>query len=153
MYYTTDYSYYNTGYDYVDSSATAAAGIFGAATAAVSAIAWIISIAASVISIIAMWKVFKKAGRGGWEAIVPFYNIYTLLEISGIPGSKMFLGFIPAAGIVILIVYLIKAAISLNQKFRKPGGFAVLLILVPVVGMAILGFGKDKYDGKYGLQK
>src|SRR3954447_22822939 len=25
-----------------------------------------------------MWKVFEKAGRPGWEAIVPIYNLYIL---------------------------------------------------------------------------
>lgn len=139
-------NYYDYSYDYGDSSAV---GVFGAFTA----IYWIISIAVTVISIIALWKVFKKAGKGGWEAIVPFYNLWTLLEISGINGSKMFFMFIPVAGPIILLVFMIKAAISLNQKFRKPGGFAVLLILVPVVGYCILGFNKDTYDGSLGLQK
>ena len=33
-----------------------------------------------------MWKVFTKAGKPGWAAIVPFYNTYTMLEIAGRPG-------------------------------------------------------------------
>ena len=144
MYYTTDYSYYTTDY----SDAAAATGMaFGTML-----LSMIPAIAVAVVTIIAMWKVFKKAGKCGWEAIVPFYNIYTLLEISGFKGAYMFFGFIPFAGPIILLVYMIKAAISLNQKFHKAGGFAVLLILVPVVGYCILGFGKDKYDSSKGAQ-
>ena len=29
-----------------------------------------------VIQIIGQWKVFKKAGKNGWEAIVPYYNLW-----------------------------------------------------------------------------
>ena len=114
---------------------------------------WIISIAISVVQIIGMWKVFKKAGKNGWEAIVPFYNTWTLFEISGYPGYYMFFGFIPCAGPIILIVFEILAAISLSKKFNKSGGFAALLILVPVVGYCMLGFGNDTYDGSLGEQK
>lgn len=30
------------------------------------------------------WKLFKKAGREGWEAIIPFYNQYVLVQIAGL---------------------------------------------------------------------
>jgi hypothetical protein len=154
MYSNYGYDYYNTynSYDYD----TAAAGLVGgfAVTYMIFMLCLsLISIAVSVVEIIAMWKVFKKAGRGGWEAIIPFYNMWTLFEISGIHGAKIFFGFIPVAGPIILLVYEIKAAISLSKKFHKSGGFAVLLILLSVVGYCILGFGNAEYDGKLGLQK
>ena len=149
--YTYDYNAINS-YDYD----TAAAGLVGGLAIVYMIFViflYLIAIAVAVVEIIAMWKVFKKAGRGGWEAIVPFYNVWTLLEISGIHGAKMFFGFIPFAGPIILLVYEIKAAISLSQKFHKSGGIAVLLILLSVVGYCILGFGNDTYDAKLGLQK
>ena len=37
-----------------------------------------------VVYIIGLWKLFKKAGKKGWEAIVPFYNTYVLIEIAGL---------------------------------------------------------------------
>ena len=37
-----------------------------------------------VIYTIALWKLFKKAGKNGLEAIIPFYNIYTLTEVAGL---------------------------------------------------------------------
>ena len=145
---------YNS-YDY--SPYYGAAATAGASAASVLMITYfsliLLAIASSVISIIGMWKVFKKAGRGGWEAIVPFYNTWTLFEISGYKGSYIFFGFIPYAGIVILLVFQIKAAISLSRKFKKPGGFAALLVLVPAVGYCILGFNNDKYDEKLGTQR
>ncbi len=36
--------------------------------------------------IVAMWKVFTKAGRPGWAAIIPIYNMYVWCKIVGRPG-------------------------------------------------------------------
>lgn len=35
----------------------------------------------AVVSLIGMYKVFEKAGEGGWKAIIPFYNTLTLSKI------------------------------------------------------------------------
>lgn len=45
---------------------------------------FVIVIGYAVLYIISMWKLFKKAGKNGWEAIVPYYNTYVLIEISGL---------------------------------------------------------------------
>lgn len=37
-----------------------------------------------ILYFIGLWKLFKKAGKNGWEAIVPFYNVYVLVEIAGL---------------------------------------------------------------------
>lgn len=37
-----------------------------------------------VVSIVAKWRLFKKAGKNGWEAIVPFYSDYVLVQIAGL---------------------------------------------------------------------
>lgn len=44
----------------------------------------LIAIAVCTLYVIGLWKLFKKAGKNGWEAIIPFYNIYVLIEISGL---------------------------------------------------------------------
>ena len=46
----------------------------------------IIYIAVIVFEIAALWRVFVKAGRPGWAAIIPFYNYYVLLKVVGRPG-------------------------------------------------------------------
>ena len=38
-----------------------------------------------LLIIISMWKIFTKAGKPGWAAIIPIYNIIVLLEIVGKP--------------------------------------------------------------------
>ena len=37
-----------------------------------------------VFYIVCLWKLFKKAGKNGWESLIPFYNTYVLVEIAGL---------------------------------------------------------------------
>ncbi len=115
--------------------ATAANTIMG-----VILIPLIITLAVSVFMIICIWKIFKKAGKGGWESIIPVYNFIVMLQITELPMWYIALLFVPIAQVYALI----KINIELAKKFGQEGGFAALLILVPVVGYPILAFGKDK---------
>lgn len=133
MNYSYDYGYTTT----VDS--TEALGIL----AGVGVVSWIISMAVCVVMIIAMWKIFKKAGKKGWEAIVPIYNIIVMFEISNIPVWQIVFYFIPFANIYIMF----KQYIELAKKFGKSAGFGVLTAFFPFVCLPILGFGSAKYEG------
>lgn len=95
-----------------------------------------------VLMFASAWKIFVKAGREGWEGIVPFYNLYVMLQIVGKPGWWLILLFIPFVNFVIGIL----VAIALAQRFGKPGGFAVGLILLPVVFYPILAFSDARYQ-------
>lgn len=133
MNYSYDYGYTTT----VDS--TEALGIL----AGVGVVSWIISMAICVVMIIAMWKIFKKAGKNGWEAIVPVYNVIVMLEISNIPVWQIVFYFIPFANIYIMF----KQYIELAKKFGKSSGFGVLTAFFPFVCLPILGFGSVSYEG------
>ena len=37
-----------------------------------------------VVGIVASWKLYKKAGRKGWEALIPIYGSWVLVEIAGL---------------------------------------------------------------------
>lgn len=41
-----------------------------------------ILIAFYVLYVVSLWKLFKKAGKNGWEALIPFYNTFVLIQIS-----------------------------------------------------------------------
>ena len=58
-------------------------GLFGG-LAVFSMILILLIIALVVVYIVATWKMFKKAGKGGWESIVPFYSSWVLVEIAGL---------------------------------------------------------------------
>ena len=38
-----------------------------------------------LLLVVPLWIIFTKAGKPGWAAIIPFYNIIVLLEIVGRP--------------------------------------------------------------------
>lgn len=104
----------------------------------------VFGLAVAVLLIAAMWKVFTKAGKPGWAAIIPFYNAYTLLKIVGRPGWWLVLMFIPLVNFVIAIIVMI----DLAKSYGKGGLFAFFgLIVFPYVGYCMLGFGKARYLG------
>ncbi|MEN6636937.1 MAG: DUF5684 domain-containing protein [Clostridiaceae bacterium] len=102
-----------------------------------------LSLALAVLAIVAMWKIFEKAGKPGWAAIIPFYNIYVLFEITWGNGWKFLFLLIPIANIVFAIITMVKLA----KAFGKSGGFAVGLIFLSVIFYCILAFDQSQYLG------
>ncbi len=102
----------------------------------------IANIVITSLIIISVWKVFIKAGQPGWAAIVPIYNMYVLLKISGKPGWWIVLLFVPVVNLVISIITLF----GLAQNFGKGGGFAIGLLFLPIIFYPILGFGSASYQ-------
>lgn len=101
-----------------------------------------------VLSITVMWKVFSKAGESGWKSLIPFYNTYILLKISGMSGWWLLGMLIPFASIVVLVL----AGINLAKSFGRSTTFGVIgLSLFSLVGYAILAFGKSTYVGPGGI--
>ena len=111
----------------------------------------IVYIAVAVLMVIGMWKMFAKAGRPGWGAIIPVYNLYLLVEIAGKPWWFFLImilgGFIPFVGPIVSLVFTILVMIGLAQSFGKGTGFTVGLILLQPIFILILGFGSAKYLG------
>jgi len=95
-----------------------------------------------IFLIITYWKLFKKAGRNGWEAIVPFYNMYVLTEISGQNGWLFLLTLIPGVGGAI---WTIMVSIKLAPAFGKDPAYAIGLIFLPIIFYPILAFGSARY--------
>ena len=109
----------------------------------ISPAALIVILAVAVFMIASMWRVFTKAGKPGWAAIIPIYNIIVLLEIVGRPIWWIVLFFIPFVNFVIMIIIYIDLATS----FGKSGGFAVGLILLGIIFFPILAWGPATYRG------
>ena len=107
------------------------------------AIFWIIYLAIIILIIAAVWKVYVKAGKPGWAAIVPIYNIIVLLEIVGRPLWWFLLFFVPLVNfIVAIIIY-----IDLAKSFGKSAGFGIGLLFLGIIFFPILGFGDAQYQG------
>jgi len=98
-----------------------------------------------VIIYAAYWSIMKKAGKEGWDGIIPIHNEICLLEICGIPKYMWLLNLIPYFGSLAFIIIL---GIYVAKSFGKTGGYAVGLILLPVVFYPMLAWGSARYVGK-----
>ncbi len=134
----------NYDYDYDYSTTTELDPAATAGVLAVAGVIWLFALAVAAVAIVAMWKMFKKAGRPGWAAIVPIYNNIILLEIVGRPAWWVILMFIPFVNIAILAII----SLDLAKAFGKSSAFGIVaLFFFSVVGYLIIGFGKDTYVG------
>ncbi|KAA8475868.1 signal peptidase I [Arcticibacter tournemirensis] len=57
----------------------------------------------TILRVIGLWKLFEKAGRPGWEAVIPGYCIYIMIKLSGRPAWWMIWYFIPVINIIMII--------------------------------------------------
>ncbi len=106
----------------------------------------IVVLVVAVISLVGMWKIFVKAGKPGWGAIIPIYNTYCLFEMSFGTGWLFLLCFVPCVNVVITIIMWIKLA----QAFDKGAGYGIGLVFLPVVFLPMLGFSDAQYIGPVG---
>ena len=103
---------------------------------------YLFSLVIGVLAIVAMWKIFTKAGEPGWASIVPIYNTYTMVKIAGYNPLMFLLFLIP----LVNVVFAIMVMLGLGRAFGKSTGWSIgLLVILNVIGMLILGFGKDEY--------
>ena len=135
-----------------------------------------------ILLLVGLFKAFKKASQPGWAALVPFYNLFTLVKISGLElWWFILLTILPALNNLSGIGYtvdryetpvivhggswLVSASVLvmlgfLNYKiaksFGKGRGFAVGLTLLPPIFWMMLGCSPDvKYlgtDGPYQIK-
>lgn len=97
-----------------------------------------------VVYLVSLWKIFVKAGKPGWACLIPFYNLYVLLQIIGRPAWWMLLYIIPVVNFVIGIIN----ALDLAKVFGKSTLFGVVgLWLFGFVGYPMLAFGDATYVG------
>lgn len=124
-----------------DVSPDALAGFF-----ALFAIFWIPILILAIVAIVGMWKMFEKAKKPGWAALIPIYNMWVLCEIAGKPGWWSLLILVPFVGAFIWFVLSIVVAMDLAKAFGKDSLFGIVALwLFSIVGYLILGFGSAEY--------
>lgn len=146
-----------SNYDYSTVNSAAAGGVLGAVLAFLG-IFIVIALAVAVVTIIAEWKLFTKAKQPGWASLIPFYNTYIMCKLAGVNPwwivivlCSSLISFIPIIGsllcFAVSIYFSILLYVSVARAFGKEDGYAIGLILLPVVFLPILAFGKDEYKG------
>jgi uncharacterized membrane protein YhaH (DUF805 family) len=102
----------------------------------------VLYLAVIVLLIAAMWKIFTKAGKPGWAALVPIYNIIVLLEIAGKPAWWVVLFLIPFVNLIVAIV----VAIAVAKNFGKGTGFGLGLAFLGFIFAPMLAWGDAQYN-------
>ena len=96
-----------------------------------------------VVEMLGMWQMYKKMGRQGWEAIIPFYNLYVLYDVLYGSGMRFLTLFIPFYNIYVFI----RTMIDLANAFNQSSGFAVGLIFLNTIFTCILGYDENIHFG------
>ncbi len=94
-----------------------------------------------IFFIFCSWKLYQKAGKQGWECIIPIYNIIVFLDIIKRPRWWVLLYLIPFVSLVAAIIN----CFDLAKAFGKDTAFGVGLLLLSPVFYPILALGDSKY--------
>jgi len=102
----------------------------------------------TIVALVGLWKVFEKAGRQGWEAIIPFYNIIVALRLVGKPEWWLVWYFIPIANIIVYVW----TCNLLAKSFGKGMLYTIGLVILAPFFLILLGFGDAQYQGPAGAE-
>ena len=111
--------------------------------------AWLIIVvllpilAAWLAIVVGTWKLFVKAGRHGWESLIPFWILIALCAIAGRPWWWSLAIFVP----ILNLVFLCALALDIAKAFGKPPIYGVGLFLIPWIMYPVLGFSDARYLG------
>jgi len=125
----------------VDTPTADMAGL-GAMFAAMGIMSTITSLVMMALYIVGYWKMFTKAGKPGWAAIVPIYNVYVMLEMVGRPWWWLLIMiFVPFANIIFMIILMN----DISKAFGRGVGTTLGLIFLGPIFPLVLGFGSAEY--------
>jgi signal peptidase I len=102
--------------------------------------AYIIAAPLFILIITGFWKLFEKAGRSGWEALIPVYGAYVMLKLSGKPWWLLLLFIVPGVNIIIALGLVIDFVKSFG-KFKMSQHAAV--VLLPFIYLPKWSFDKN----------
>ena len=111
----------------------------------------------ALVAVFGLWKLFVKAGKPGFYAIVPILNLYTLVEITGLPVTWFWYSMI--AGVLALwtgglfgLANLYLTFIILRQLMRVFGksdsvANVIITLIFPYITLPSLGMSDAQYRG------
>jgi hypothetical protein len=88
-------------------------------------------------------RLFRKAGITPWWGYIPILNTFGLLKAAGKDPIWLLGLFVPVVNVIVMIVVMV----DLAKAFGKDTSFAIGLILLGPIFIAILAFGEAQYVG------
>ena len=107
----------------------------------------VVALIVGIMMIVAMWIIFKKAGKPGWASIVPIYNSVVMYQVAGLNPWLLLLALVPVVGMFIIAILGIVGTFRLAKAFGKGVGFGFGLLFLAPIFYLILAFGSSEYVG------
>jgi Family of unknown function (DUF5684) len=108
----------------------------------------LVFLAIVVFYVAAEWRIFSKAGKPGWAALIPIYSTFVFLSVVGRSAVWFLLLLIPFANIIFAIILVN----DLSKSFGRGIGTTLGLLFLSPIFIPILGFGKAQYVGPAAAQ-
>lgn len=124
-----------------------------------------------LLPFIASWNLFKKAGIPGYKSLIPIYNQYLILKISGMSGlwliiiySNLFIDLLKETmdsklphyiDILFFTIYFLSLVFAIIRSYKLAKAFnrgiifMIGLFFFPTLFEIILGIDSSKYIGEY----
>jgi len=97
-----------------------------------------------VVFCAAMWRIFTKAGRPGWEGIIPIYNFYVMSQFLRMPPWTVLLLFVPVVNFLAVIVFTHRLMMAFGKDILWTIG-GIIPVTNPFVFLA-LAFGDARFQ-------
>ncbi|MDP3314249.1 signal peptidase I [Lutibacter sp.] len=111
---------------------------------------FIFFIVIQVIHFLGTWKLYEKAGRKWWEALIPIYNGIILMKIIKRPFWWIILLFIPIINLLMFPVIWVETVKSFGKVSRLD---SILAVLTLGLYTFVLNYSKDNaYNGERDLK-
>ena len=108
----------------------------------------IFSLVVAAFYVYCAWRIFEKAGKPGWAALIPIFNTLTQLEIVQRPLWWVFLMFVPGVNLIITVIIIF----DLAKVFGKDNGFAFGLLFLAPIFVPILALGNAVYTPRISVE-
>lgn len=124
----------------------------------------LVALVISLLNLIGGWKMFRKAGKGGWEILIPIYSLYVMADIAKKKtlGALLIISYllaiiIPfyfsnieqlitiAVPILTFLSFVLTIIISVYfvRRYSKSLLVTICFILFPFILIPIIGFNKN----------
>lgn len=92
------------------------------------------------IFIISLWTILERLGEKGWKSLIPIYRFAILFNLLHCRPWLAILLIVPFVNLPIYILLCLRLA----RSFCRSKAFAVALIVLPLVFLPALAFGKER---------
>ncbi len=92
-----------------------------------------------------LWRIFQKAGRKGWEGVIPVYNLFIWLKLMQKPAWWALLFLIPGVNFLMVIILHVETVKMFDRRSFLDGLIAIFL---PWAYLPYLAFSpKEEWEG------